>query len=164
LDGREIAPERFAEMMHRTNSYYAEALARLSHDDILPGVLTLLGELSDRDVKLAAVSLSRNARTVLVRLGVMHAFDIIIDGNDLARAGSRYNRYLLAARALGMPPWQSVVIEDSAAGIAAAREAGMRSIGVGSPDRVSAATLMVESFGDHDAAGLVAQLTSHYPQ
>ncbi len=38
--------------------------------------------------------------------------------------------FLAAAARLGVPPDRSVVVEDAAAGIEAARRAGMRSIGV----------------------------------
>ncbi|HZI43421.1 MAG TPA: HAD-IA family hydrolase [Gemmatimonadaceae bacterium] len=54
----------------------------------------------------------------------------LITGDDVERGKPDPEGYLAAARALGYPPDECVVVEDAPAGVAAARAAGMRSIGV----------------------------------
>jgi len=54
----------------------------------------------------------------------------LITGDDVERGKPDPEGYLAAARALGYPPGECVVVEDAPAGVAAARAAGMRSIGV----------------------------------
>lgn len=55
--------------------------------------------------------------------------------------------FLVAAARLGVPPGRCVVVEDAAAGIEAARRAGMKSIGVGG-GAVDAADRVVSSLAD----------------
>jgi beta-phosphoglucomutase-like phosphatase (HAD superfamily) len=56
--------------------------------------------------------------------------------------------FLTAAARLGSPPAQSIVVEDAAAGIEAARRAGMRSIGVSRKGPPLPADLAVASLAD----------------
>ncbi|MEE8385375.1 MAG: HAD-IA family hydrolase, partial [Dehalococcoidia bacterium] len=163
LGSADVSKERFEELADRKNGYYQECLKSLTEDGVLPGVRHLLDGLAEMGLKLAVVSLSCNARTVLLRTGVMDAFDIIIDGRDLVRVRSSLNRYLRAAGILGVEPGRCVVVEDSTAGIAASRTAGMRSVGVGDPDRLCAATLAFESLRGVQAATLVQWLAEGRP-
>jgi beta-phosphoglucomutase len=57
--------------------------------------------------------------------------------------------FLLAARRLDTPAWRCVVVEDAAAGIEAARRAGMAPIGVG-PHGVASAAVAVATLLDLD--------------
>ena len=54
----------------------------------------------------------------------------LITGDDVARGKPDPEGYLAAARILGYTPDQCVVVEDAPAGLAAARAAGMRSVGI----------------------------------
>jgi beta-phosphoglucomutase len=165
LGPAEVSPERFAELTDRKNRYYLESLSTLTEADVLPGVRALLCGLGDLGIRLAAVSVSRNARSVLLRIDVVDRFDIVIDGSDLARfetdlrVGQRSSlslpRFLQAARILKVEPGRCVVVEDSTSGIAMARTAGMRSVGIGHPDRLCAATMVFESLRGVDAATLI---------
>jgi beta-phosphoglucomutase len=155
LNGRCVPPGRFAELLDRKNGYYLAELKHLPEQVVLPGVRLLLAGLRELGIKLAAVSLSRNARPVLLRSGLVGNFDVIIDGNDLADSKSGLSRFLLIARALRTEPARCVVVEDSTAGVAAARAAGMRSVGVGGYDRLCAATMVLDSLRGVDAGTLV---------
>ncbi len=55
--------------------------------------------------------------------------------------------FLTAAAKLAVPPGRCVAVEDAAAGIEAARRAGMRCIGVGDP-AVAGADVYVTSLAD----------------
>jgi beta-phosphoglucomutase len=155
LDGRSVSPDQFSELLDRKNGYYLSSLKHLNERVVLPGVRLLLAGLRELGIKLAAASLSRNARPVLLRTGLVSNFDVIIDGNDLADSKSGLNRFLLLARAVRVEPARCVVVEDSTAGIAAARAAGMRSVGVGGYDRLCAATMVLDSLRGVDAGTLV---------
>ena len=57
-------------------------------------------------------------------------FDAIVSSEDVTVGKPDPQVFLAAARRLDVAPSHSVVVEDAAAGIEAARRAGMRSIGV----------------------------------
>jgi len=155
LNGRTVSPEAFADLLERKNGYYLASVKESDETLAIPGVRLLLAELRELGVKLAAVSLSRNARTVLTHTRLIGDFDVILDGSDLSQSPSNLNRFQLAAKFLRVEPWRCVVVEDASAGIALARAAGMRSVGIGDYDRLCAATLVLESFRGVDASTLI---------
>jgi len=57
---------------------------------------------------------------------------------------------LLAARKLNLPPSECLVFEDAEAGVEAAVAAGMKCIGVGSPQQLSKADVVVSKTADFD--------------
>lgn len=146
LKGRVLAYEQFEEWKNRKNDYYVAALQNLSRKNLLPGLQRFLADLHARKIRLAAVSASRNARRVLDRVDIADRFEAIIDGLDESRATTGLHRYHLAAAALRIVPQRCVVVEDSTAGIALARSAGMKTIGLGDPQRLGAADVTLPSF------------------
>lgn len=155
LKGRVVSSEVFAELLERKNGYYLAALKETNENLALPGVRLILVGLRELGIKVAAVSLSRNARTILTRARLVKDFDVILDGGDMSQSASSLNRFQLAAKFLRVEPSRCVVMEDAAAGIALARTAGMRSVGIGDYDRLCAATLVLESLRGIDASTLV---------
>lgn len=145
LNGRLLSYDQFASLMERKNEYYVASLQTLTPADTLPGIVELLGYLRDEGIRTAAVSLSRNAQLVLDRVGLFDAFETIIDGLAQARSRGGLHRYLLAAKALRVDPMRCVVLEDSAFGIALARSAGMKTVGLGCARRLCAADVVFES-------------------
>jgi beta-phosphoglucomutase len=113
------------------NTDYVAMLEQLNAGDLLPGVADFLNELRTAGVRVALCSASRNSLHILERLGVRDYFDAVITGNDVQRSKPDPEGMLLAAERLGVKPENCVVVEDAQAGIAAARAAGMRSLGVG---------------------------------
>jgi beta-phosphoglucomutase-like phosphatase (HAD superfamily) len=95
-----------------------------------------------------------NSRRGFVELGLRAAgldgaFDVIVTAEDVARPKPAPDAYLAAAEALGAQPSACVVLEDSPTGLAAARAAGARTIGVPSvPGVVLEADLVVPSLED----------------
>jgi len=143
LAGRDIDRATFVALAERKNQYYVALLASLTVDDILPGIARLLPALRAMGIRLAAVSGSRNARRVLTQVGLIEAFDVIVDGADVT-TGPR-DRYVRAAARLNVDQHRCIVVEDAAAGIDAAGALGMRTIGIGAPRRLSGATMVFES-------------------
>lgn len=93
-----------------------------------PGTMQLLERLTDAGVPTAVVTSSRNASFVLDAAGVTDRFKVVVDGGSAARLGLRGKPtpdvFLAAAFRLGVPPSHAVVIEDSVAGVEAARRGG----------------------------------------
>jgi sugar-phosphatase len=97
----------------------------------VPGAPEALREAA-RSLKLGVVSSSPRAviDRFLARLGVDECIDRAarIGGDDVRASKPDPDGYLQGARALGVTPAESVVFEDSQAGLLAAKAAGMRSI------------------------------------
>jgi beta-phosphoglucomutase len=76
-------------------------------------------------------------------------FDAVACGCDVEHGKPAPDVFLLAASRLGVAPGQCVVVEDAAAGVEAAKNAGMGSVGLCSPGRtreeLAAADLVVDS-------------------
>lgn len=128
---RSYNEEEIAELMRTKNDIYVESLQTLTEKDILPGIGAFLDELAADGLKTAVVSASRNAGTILQRIGLKERFDEIITGDDTRKSKPDPEGMLIAARRLDVPLECCVVIEDAVAGLEAAASAGMRSIGIG---------------------------------
>jgi beta-phosphoglucomutase len=145
LGGRIIPEEKIQEMMERKNHYYVEFIQQITLADMLPGALDLLKEIRVAGLKCAIGSASKNTCTVVERLGIEHLVDAILDGYSVNSPKPAPDLFLHAARQLGLPPVDCVVVEDAAAGVEAAIAGGFRSIGLGPVDRVGAANVVYPS-------------------
>jgi HAD superfamily hydrolase (TIGR01509 family) len=97
----------------------------------LPGARDLVRRLAGR-VPVAAVSgASRREATFALRgLGVLDLLRLVITADDCSPGKPSPRGYLLAAERLGVAPAECLVVEDSAAGIAAGVAAGARVVAV----------------------------------
>ncbi len=149
------APRRYsdaekAELAERKNRYYLELVEDLAPADVLPGVRELLCALKRRAVRLAVASGSRNAPSIVERLGLRDAFEACVSGMDIAHSKPHPEVFLRVARRLGVPPKRCLVVEDAPSGVEAARRAGMRVLGVGRRP-LAGTSLMVRSPADLSA-------------
>ncbi|MCL2502133.1 MAG: beta-phosphoglucomutase [Bacteroidales bacterium] len=135
-------------MADRKNGWYVDFISQITPNEVLPGVLDFLHELKEAGVKTAIGSASRNAGMILERTGMESLFEAVVDGNKISRAKPDPEVFLMGAHTLGLPPSRCVVFEDAAAGIEAAIRAGMKSVGVGHPDILSRATVVIPDFTD----------------
>jgi beta-phosphoglucomutase len=147
-----------SEMLRRKNDYYLELVDTINSDQLLPGVAELLVELQAAQMRIALGSSSKNAEMVLQKLGIDRLFEVVADGNSVANSKPSPEVFQKAAELLGLPPNECLVIEDAASGVAAAKAAGMRVLGVGPVDRLQQADLVVESLADYPWSALAAQL------
>lgn len=113
------------------NNYYVKLLETLSKDDILPGVEKFLDFLKSKGIKTAVGSASKNAPFILKKTGLEECFDAICSGIDTQKSKPDPEVFLIAANKLGEAPENCLVVEDSDAGILAAKNAGMYALGVG---------------------------------
>ncbi len=145
LKGRTYPEEKLQEMMERKNRYYVESIKSISPRDLLPGAQELLEELRAAGIKIAIGSASKNARDVLQRLGIANLIDAVADGYSVTKQKPAPDLFLFAAKELGLPPDECVVVEDAKAGIEAAQAGGFRTIGLGPPSRVGKADIVLPS-------------------
>ena len=113
------------------NEDYLSYLVDMDASEILPGVFPVLKFLKEEGQPIALGSASKNARPILEKTGILSYFDAIVDGNDVTNAKPDPEVFLMAARLLNMKNEDSIVFEDSVAGVQAANIAKMTSIGVG---------------------------------
>jgi HAD superfamily hydrolase (TIGR01509 family) len=97
-----------------------------------PGAVALLDALGAAGVPLALAS---NSQRVFVDLvlggaGLADRFDAVVAGDEVPTPKPAPDIYLEACRRLGTAPAATVALEDSPTGIAAARAAGLRIVGV----------------------------------
>lgn len=97
-----------------------------------PGAEEWLKRLQREGWKQAVASSAprRNIDVMLEVLGLSGCLQAIVSAEDVERGKPDPEVFLLAAQRVGIAPAHSIVVEDAAAGIEAARRAGMRSIGV----------------------------------
>jgi HAD superfamily hydrolase (TIGR01509 family) len=77
-------------------------------------------------VAVATSATSENARLALDRIGLGDVFGTVVSAADVMNGKPHPESYLTAARRLGVPAADSLVIEDSVSGIRAAKAAGAR--------------------------------------
>ncbi|MBC7004820.1 beta-phosphoglucomutase [Photobacterium sp. BZF1] len=136
LNGREISEEKIADLMERKNNYYVDLLSTITAEDVLPGIEQFLLELNARGIKVALASASKNARPILHRLGLTPLFDAIGDGWSVNRSKPAPDVFIHAAGQVGVNADECIVVEDAEAGVDAAKEAGMKVVGIGPKERV----------------------------
>jgi beta-phosphoglucomutase len=144
------------ELCDRKNRYYLEMVRGLTTADLLPGALDLLQACRGAGLRSAICSGSRNAGRIVEQLGLGHLFDVVVDGNHIQRTKPDPEVFLLAAERLDVAPEECLVLEDAEVGIAAARNAGMRVLGVGDPAVLGAADRVVGSLAEVTLADLEA--------
>jgi len=145
LGNRPVTGEQIQEMMERKNRYYQELVEGVTPANLLPGALELLQELRRAGIKIAIGSASKNARSVIEKLGIGRLVDAVSDGYSVERHKPAPDLFLHAAGQLRLAPEQCVVVEDAESGIEAALAAGMWAVGLGPAGRVGAAHLLLSS-------------------
>ena len=118
----------------------------MNTDEILPDVCRVLDYLKSKGCAIALGSASKNAVKILTKVGLLHYFDVIVDGNSVSKAKPNPEVFLKAADLLGVYPKQCVVFEDAIAGIEAANVAEMYAIGVGDPQILKNADVVFNDF------------------
>lgn len=143
IGGLSLSRDARAALAAKKNHWYVELIEALAPSDLLPGALHCLAELQARGVPTALASASRNALAVLDRLGIAHYFRAVLDGNSATKVKPDPEIFLFAASRLGIARQANVVFEDAPAGIQAAHAAGMYAVGIGKPDVLSEADLII---------------------
>jgi len=140
------------------NERYVGYVMKMTPDEILPGVVAFLNQLKTENIKIALGSASKNAPVILEQTGIAHLFDAVIDGNQVSNAKPDPEVFLMGAKKLNVAPLDCVVFEDAMAGIEAAKAGSMMCVGVGDPEILEMADLVISGFTDFT----VKQLFDHF--
>ena len=91
------------------------------------GVFALLDWLTGTGIKRAVATSTRRARAAakLADARLLHRFDAVVGGDEVARGKPAPDIYVEAARRIGVPAGECVALEDSDPGVRAAVGAGM---------------------------------------
>jgi beta-phosphoglucomutase len=130
------------------NKWYIEYISKMTPADILPGCVSFINELREADIRIAIGSASKNTLMILERVGILSLFDAVADGNNVIKAKPDPEVFQKAAEMLNVKPENCVVFEDAVAGIQAARNAGMKCIGIGSPAVLTKADFVVAGLSE----------------
>lgn len=149
---KEISPEQFEQDLLRKNSWYLDMVEEMGPKDLLPGVGSFVESAHKLQIPLALGSASKNAQTVLTKVGLLDAFQTIVDASQISRSKPDPETFKTAAELLGVTPNECIVFEDSLAGIQAALSGGMRAIGIGKPSDLPGAELHINNLGEYNFA------------
>lgn len=129
-----------------------EYFAKIDINKPKKGMFELLDYLKTTDIKLAIASGSNTEIVInnFTELNALDYFDAFVGGEKVNNGKPAPDIFLYAARELGVKPEECIVFEDSANGILAAVNAGMKTIGI--PD--------VVQFDDATNAVLLHELNS----
>ncbi|MBQ4405795.1 MAG: beta-phosphoglucomutase [Bacteroidales bacterium] len=128
------------------NELYRSYIAKMTPDEILPGVEDFLKEVKAAGIKTAIGSASKNTPLILERTGLAKYFDAVADGTMVSKAKPDPEVFLKGAELLGVEPKECVVFEDAEAGVEAAHNAGMKAVGIGSATTLGKAEMVIPNF------------------
>lgn len=135
-------------LANRKNEWFIDYVERMLPEEIFPSVRTLIQNLKFHDIRVAVASSSKNASTVLKRLQIEKEFEVIVDGNAIVHTKPDPEIFLTTARLMEINPAECLVFEDAAAGVEAALAAGMKCVGIGSPEQLGKAHKVLSRTGD----------------
>lgn len=124
--GLDLSPEKMDAMSRRKQEVF-HAFGPLP---MYPGVPDLIEDLKRRSLMVAAVT-GTSRVNVDHHLGVLtRRFDVIVSADDVKRTKPDPEPYLAALTKLSLRPEEAIVVENATLGMAAAKAAGMRVVGV----------------------------------
>jgi len=156
IGGKQFTQSEKIAMAEKKNTLYVSYIEKMSPEETLPGVEKFLQELRKRGIKTALGSASKNAPLILERIGLAGWFDVIVDGNSISEAKPNPEVFLKGAEKLGVMPEHCVVFEDAIAGVEAARNANMYCVGIGEPQNLGLADLVIPGFNEFTVEKLTA--------
>jgi HAD superfamily hydrolase (TIGR01509 family) len=125
---------------------------------LLPGADEAVRRIGERwPLGLASSSNREIIDLVLERTGWAELFGVTVSSEEVARGKPAPDVYLAAAQRLGAPPERCVAVEDSSAGIRAARAAGMALVAIPNraypppPEVVNEASVVLDSLHELDS-------------
>ena len=128
---RSYSPMELWALAARKNDLFNDMLLNLGPESILPCAAETVSRLRDMGIKTAVASSSENAGGILRQLKLTPLFDVVVDGQDVENGKPDPEVFLLAARKLRMPTGECLVVENTAVGLEAARQAGMKALALG---------------------------------
>ena len=122
------------ELFARRQEHFDE-VCRTSDLAPMPGIPEAIEQLRAANLRMAITSsaVASAIDTILRRLALRDAFELIVDGSEVHAGKPDPEAYLLTARKLDVEPRRCIVFEDSEVGVLAAKRAGMTCVAVRNP-------------------------------
>lgn len=146
--GLQKSEEEIEVLAHLKNEWYVQMITKIQPGDELPGAKDFLEQIKQARYKIALGSASKNAPLILDNLRIRYLFDAVIDGSQVTHSKPDPEVFLKGAQALNVLPIECVVFEDALAGIEAAIAGGMHTVGIGSPEVLSNAELVINGLSE----------------
>ena len=136
--GRVVSETHLLQLIKRKAQAYQQELEKLELR-LYPGLEDLIFQMRSRELKLAVVSgaIRSEVELVLNRATLAEYFPVIVAGDDITTSKPEPDGYLLAVERLNqqycdlnLQPSECLAIEDTLAGIQAAKRAGIQVVGV----------------------------------
>jgi len=153
-----IDDSKFEADLVRKNDWYLKLVDTMSEESVLPGVREFFQRCATKRIPLALGSASKNARLVLQKVGLLHAFHGIVDAATVTNGKPHPETFLEAAKLINIKPENCIVFEDSSSGVQAAKSANMYTVGVGIPQDLPLADEYVTNLGEYDFASFEVQI------
>ncbi len=137
--GRVVSESYLTHLMKRKALAYQQQLEKIEKLPLYPGLSDLIYQMRKRNLKLALVSgaMRSEIESVLNRASLAPNFPVIVAGDDITTSKPLPDGYLLAVQRLNqqdphlqLQPDECLAIEDTPAGIQAAKRAGISVVGV----------------------------------
>lgn len=125
------------------NTWYVEMITKMTSNEILPGAKEFLELVTSKGYLTALGSASKNSELILNQIGLMHFFDVLVDGNKVTKSKPDPEVFLVGASELKVKPQECVVFEDAIAGIQAAKMGEMKAVGIGNVEVLKEADIVV---------------------
>jgi beta-phosphoglucomutase len=143
----DLPPQEVAERSAAKEALYREIVGGRVESMLVPGVRRFLDRHAGRPKAVATNAEPANVRLVLDQAGLRRYFRVVVDGSQVRHPKPHPEIYQRAAELLGRPPAECLVFEDSYAGVAAGRAAGMRVVGVLTTHReLPEASITIDNF------------------
>ncbi len=117
VNNKELSQEDFDKILCIKNELYLEYIEELTPSNLDNGVLELLDSLKAANVKIVLASSSKNAKTIINKLGIADYFDVIMDPTESEKNMLPDNMFVRSCEVLGLAHNQVVVFEDSPSSI-----------------------------------------------
>ena len=148
--GARISEAEKSNLLQKKNQMYLEQIDHMTPEEIFEGFKTFNALIKKEGIKVAIGSSSRNAIRIIDKLDLVLDFHAIVDGGMTENSKPEPDIFLLAAEKLGVPPEECLVIEDSQAGLTAAKKAGMKSVLFGDDKGLKGAQLQINTWLEAD--------------
>ena len=148
--GSRISEAQKQNLLSRKNQMYLEFIDKMAPDEAFEGFREFNELAKSQGFKVAVGSSSRNAIRIIDKLDLVLAFHAIVDGGMTENSKPEPDIFLLAAEKLQCDPSECLVIEDSQAGLTAAKKGGMKSILFGTDKGLKGAQFQMTSWLEAD--------------
>jgi len=144
--GARISEAEKQNLLYKKNQMYLEYIDTMTPDEAFPGFNEFNKKAKESGLKVAVGSSSRNAIRIIDKLDLVLAFHAVVDGGMTPNSKPEPDIFLLAAEKLQLKPEECLVIEDSQAGLTAAKKAGMKSVLYGKDKGLKGAQMQIDSW------------------